>query len=141
MSHCVLNNQWIICLSHSEQLCIIATQRKAKSNALKYPTAATACQNQIAKWKSDSWRNGRALEYSPVKMVLNHGDHGVLDVLLLLGQLSRHLLLKLLAEGLDDGVAVSDLLPVYLDERKETLLGAELALVVHILRKQGLGQR
>ena len=72
--------------------------------------------------------------YSPVEMVLHHGDHGVLDVLLVLGQLSGHLLLELLGEGLDDHVAVSNLLPIELNEGQEAFLGSELASVIHVLK-------
>ena len=67
-------------------------------------------------------------------MVLHHGDHGVLDVLLVLAQLSGHLLLELLGEGLDDHVAVSNLLPIELNEGQETFLGPELAFVIHVLK-------
>ena len=75
-------------------------------------------------------------QYSPVEMVLDQLDHGVLDVLLVLAQLSGHLLLKLLGESLDDHVAVGDLLPVELNEGQEAFLGAELALVIHILQNE-----
>ena len=68
-------------------------------------------------------------------MILNHGNHGMLNVLLVLAQLGRHLLLELLGEGLDDHVAVCDLLAVELDEGQHPLLGAVLALVVHILKQ------
>ena len=74
------------------------------------------------------------LYYSPVEMVLHHGNHGVLDVLLVLAQLSGHLLLKLLGEGLDDHVAVSNLLPIELNEGQEAFLGSELASVIHVLK-------
>ena len=67
-------------------------------------------------------------------MVLHHGNHGVLDVLLVLGQLSGHLLLKLLGEGLDDDVAVRNLLPIELNEGQEAFLGSELAFVIHVLK-------
>ena len=73
-------------------------------------------------------------QYSPVEMVLDQLDHGVLDVLLVLAQLSGHLLLKLLGEGLDDHVAVSNLLPIELNEGQEPLLGSELAFVIHVLK-------
>ena len=72
--------------------------------------------------------------YSPVEMVFHHSDHGVLDVLLVLAQLGRHLLLELLGEGLDDHVAVSNLLPIELNEGQETFLGPELAFVIHVLK-------
>ena len=72
--------------------------------------------------------------HSPVEMVFHHGDHGVLDVLLVLAQLGRHLLLELLGEGLDDHVAVSNLLPIELNEGQETFLGPELAFVIHVLK-------
>ena len=67
-------------------------------------------------------------------MILNHGNHGMLNVLLVLAQLGRHLLLELLGEGLDDHVAVSNLLPIELNEGQEPLLGAELAFVIHVLK-------
>ena len=73
-------------------------------------------------------------QYSPVEMVFHHGDHGMLDVLLVLAQLGRHLLLELLGEGLDDHVAVSNLLPIELNEGQEPLLGSELAFVIHVLK-------
>ena len=38
-------------------------------------------------------------ERLPVEMVLDHGEHGVLDVLLLGAQLHRHLSLKLLGQA------------------------------------------
>ena len=69
-----------------------------------------------------------------MKMVLHHGNHGVLDVLLVLGQLSRHLLLQLLGEGLDDHVAVRNLLSIELNEGQEAFLGSELAFVIHVLK-------
>ena len=69
-----------------------------------------------------------------MKMVLHHGNHRVLNVLLVRGQLGRHLLLELLGEGLDDHVAVSNLLPIELNEGQEPLLGAELAFVIHVLK-------
>ena len=77
---------------------------------------------------------------SPVKMVLHHGNHRVLDVLLVRSQLSWHLLLELLGQGLDDHVAVGDLLSVELNEGQEALLGAVLALVVHILQNEIIQQ-
>ena len=67
-------------------------------------------------------------------MILNHGNHGMLNVLLVLAQLGRHLLLELLGEGLDDHVAVSNLLPIELNEGQETFLGPELAFVIHVLK-------
>ena len=89
-----------------------------------------------------------------MKVVLDHGDHRVLHILLVLAQLRGHLLhtttlsikistqylhdiylLKLLGEGLDDHVAVCDLLAVELDEGQHPLLGAVLAFVVHILKQ------
>ena len=73
-------------------------------------------------------------QYSPVEMVLDQLDHGVLDVLLVLAQLSGHLLLKLLGEGLDDHVAVRNLLSIELNEGQEPLLGSELAFVIHVLK-------
>ena len=69
-----------------------------------------------------------------MEVVFHHGDHRVLDVLLVLAQLGRHLLLELLGEGLDDDVAVSNLLSIELNEGQETFLGAELAFVIHVLK-------
>ena len=79
-------------------------------------------------------RSWDSCQYSPVEMVFHHGDHGVLDVLLVLAQLSGHLLLKLLGEGLDDHVAVRNLLSIELNEGQEAFLGSELAFVIHILK-------
>ena len=88
-----------------------------------------------------------------MKVVLDHGDHRVLHILLVLAQLRGHLLhttrlsikistlylhdiylLKLLGEGLDDHVAVRNLLSIELNEGQETFLGSELAFVIHILK-------
>ena len=69
-------------------------------------------------------------------MILNHGNHGMLNVLLVLAQLGRHLLLKLLGESLDDHVAVGNLFPVELNEGEQSLLGAMLALMIHILQNE-----
>ena len=43
-------------------------------------------------------------------MVFDHGYHGMLDVLLVLAQLGRHLLFELLGKRLDDHVGVGKLL-------------------------------
>ena len=67
-------------------------------------------------------------------MILNHGNHGMLNVLLVLAQLGRHLLLELLGEGLDDHVAVRNLLSIELNEGQQAFLGSELAFVIHILK-------
>jgi hypothetical protein len=66
-------------------------------------------------------------------MILDHGDHGVLNVLLLGRQALVHVLLELLGQGLDDDVGVADLLAVQLDEGQEAALGAELGVVGNIL--------
>ena len=90
-------------------------------------------------------------------MVLNHGHHGVLHVLLILSQLGGHFLcganfvkifkhntsrdgylVKLLGKSLDDHVAICDFLAVELNEGQHSLLGAVLALVVHILKIRAL---
>merc|ERR1719251_30091 len=66
-------------------------------------------------------------------MILNHGHHSVLHVLLILSQLGWHFLVKLLGKSLDDHVAICDFLAVELNEGQHSLLGAVLALVIHIL--------
>ena len=43
---------------------------------------------------------------------------------------------KLLEESLDDHVAVGNLFSVELDEGQQTLLGAMLALMIHILQNE-----
>ena len=45
-------------------------------------------------------------------MILDHGDHRVLNVLLLVGQPLVHVLLELLGQRLDDDVGVADLLAI-----------------------------
>ena len=55
-------------------------------------------------------------------MILDHGDHCVLNVLLLIGQTLVRILLELLGQGLDDDVGVADLLSVQLDEGQEAAL-------------------
>merc|ERR1719209_1802641 len=72
------------------------------------------------------------VHHCPVQMVLNHGDHSMLYVLLLGTQLSWHLLAKLCCKGFDDHVRVSNLLSIELYEGQHPLLRAELALVIHI---------
>ncbi len=72
----------------------------------------------------------------PLKMILDHGDHRVLNVLLFGGQSFVHVLVELLCQGLDDDVGVADLLPVQLDERKKAALGAELGVVGNILKSK-----
>ena len=67
-------------------------------------------------------------------MILDHGDHCVLNVLLLGCQALVHVLLELLGQGLDDDVGVADLLAVQLDEGQEAALGAELGVVGNILK-------
>ena len=70
----------------------------------------------------------------PLQMILDHGDHRVLDVLLLVGQALVRVLLELLGQGLDDDVRVADLLAVQLDEGQEAALRAELRVVSHVLK-------
>ena len=67
-------------------------------------------------------------------MILDHGDHRVLDVLLLVGQALIRVLLELLGQGLDDDVRVADLFAVQLDEGQEAALRAELRVVSHVLK-------
>ena len=63
LSHCVLNNQWIIGLSHSTCLCVIALQRKAKSNTLKLQPrnglSESNCEVEI--WQLEEWESARVL--------------------------------------------------------------------------------
>ena len=69
-------------------------------------------------------------------MILDHGDHRVLNVLLLVGQPLVHFFLELLGQRLDDDVGVADLLAVQLDEGQEAALGAELRVVGDILEQK-----
>ena len=67
-------------------------------------------------------------------MVLHHGDHGMLHVLLLGCQVGcRVLLLELGSQLLDDGVGVGDLLAIQLNEGQQPPLGSELGVVVNVL--------
>jgi hypothetical protein len=60
-------------------------------------------------------------------VVLHHGDHGVLHILLVRCEIvGRVLLLELGGQLLDDVVGVADLLAVQLGERQQTSLGPQL---------------
>lgn len=70
----------------------------------------------------------------PNKVVLNHSDHGMGNVLLFLGEVGVDVLAEALRQLLDDDRAVCDLLSVDLHERKLPLLRPQLRLMVHILK-------
>lgn len=72
----------------------------------------------------------------PVQVVLQHRDHRVGNVALFLGQGRVQILLVALAELLDDDGRVGDLLSVHLNERQLSLLGAQLQLVVNVLKRR-----
>ena len=67
-------------------------------------------------------------------MILHHGDHSVLNVLLVGLQAVVHVLLKGLAQALDDQVGVADLLAVELHKGQKAALRAKLGVVSHILK-------
>lgn len=68
------------------------------------------------------------------EVVLHHGDHGVLNVLLLGREAGGGILLFVLGRQLfDDKVRVTNLLAVELDEGQHTPFGAQLGVVVDIL--------
>lgn len=73
----------------------------------------------------------------PEQVVLDHRDHGVRNVALLLRQLRVQVLVELLAQITDDDVRVGDLGAVQLDERQLALLGAQSHLVVDVLFRWG----
>lgn len=75
-----------------------------------------------------------------MEMIVNHGHHGVLHTELILAHAFIHVLVQFLAQGLDDEFGIGDFLSVVLDERQETTLGSQFAIVVHILEdNQGEG--
>ena len=67
-------------------------------------------------------------------VVVDHGHHGVLHAPLVLAEAVVHVLAELLAERVDDELAVGDLLPVELDEGQEPAFGAQLVLVLDVLQ-------
>lgn len=75
--------------------------------------------------------------YSPEEVVVHHGAHGVLHPLLLRPHAGVQVLLQALAQLSDDELGVGDLLPVQLHEGQQAALGAELAVVVHVLERGG----
>lgn len=70
----------------------------------------------------------------PDEVVLQHGNHGVSNVSLFLGQGGIQVLLVALGQLLDDDGRVGDFLSIDLDEWQLSLLGAQLQLVVDVLR-------
>ena len=66
-------------------------------------------------------------------VVVDHGHHGVLHAPLVLAEADVHVLAELLAEAVDDDLAVGDLLPVELDEGQEAAFGAQFVLVLDVL--------
>lgn len=70
----------------------------------------------------------------PDEVVLQHGNHGVSNVSLFLGQGGIQVLLVALGQLLDDDGRVGDFLSIDLDEWQLSLLGAQLQLVVDVLQ-------
>ena len=68
-------------------------------------------------------------------MVLNHGDHGVLYILLF-SRKAGLVLAKLVGQLLDDEVRVADLFTVELDKGQKSSFGAKFGVVVDVLRKE-----
>ena len=67
-------------------------------------------------------------------VVVDHGHHGVLHAPLVLAEAVVHVLAELLAERVDDELAVGDLLPVELDEGQQAALGPQLVPVLDVLQ-------
>lgn len=76
--------------------------------------------------------------YSPVEVVVNHGHHSVLNSHLVASHSLIHVLVQLLAQGLDDELRVGDFLTIQLNEGQKTTLGTEFAIVVHILKTNNI---
>lgn len=72
----------------------------------------------------------------PDQVVLQHGNHGVSNVSLLLGQGGVQVLLVALGQLLDDDGRVGNFLSIDLDEWQLALLGTQLQLVVNVLRER-----
>ena len=66
-------------------------------------------------------------------MIFKHGIHCVLNILLILRELSGHLLIVLLSKSFDDYVGIGNLISIYLHKGKHPLSWPELALVIDIL--------
>ena len=72
------------------------------------------------------------MAHLPLEMVLHHGHHGMLHVLLLGCQVGcRVLFLELGSQLLDDGIGVIDLLTIQLNKGQKPPLRSELAVVVN----------
>ena len=68
-------------------------------------------------------------------MILHHGDHGMLDILLVGTQASsRVLLAKLGCQFLDDNVGIANLLSIQLHEGEHAPLRSEFGVVVDVLQ-------
>ena len=74
-------------------------------------------------------------------VVVDHGHHGVLDAPLVLAEAVVHVLAQLLAQRVDDELAVGDLLPVELHERQQAALRAELVPVLDVLQRIEGGEK
>lgn len=75
-------------------------------------------------------------DYHPHQVVLDHGDSGVRHVALLHAESSVKVIAETLRQLPDDYGAVRYFFPVELDERQLAFLGAELQLVVNILKQK-----
>jgi hypothetical protein len=69
------------------------------------------------------------------QMVLDHGNHGVRNVLLLFGQASVDVLVESLRKLLDDRGRVTDLSAIEFNEWQLSFFRVELELVVNILQR------
>lgn len=67
-------------------------------------------------------------------MVFQHGNHGVSNVALFLGQGGIQVLFVALGQFLDDDGRIGDFLSINLDEWQLSLLGAQLQFMIDILR-------
>ena len=74
-------------------------------------------------------------QHHPDEMVLQHRNHRVGNVALLLGQGGVQVLVVARRQLLHDDGRVGNLLPIDLDERQLSLLRAQLQLMVDVLRR------
>ena len=68
-------------------------------------------------------------------MILHHGDHGMLDILLFGAQAGSGVFLaKLGRQFLDDNVGIANLLSIQLHEGKQAPLRSEFGVMVDVLQ-------
>ena len=76
------------------------------------------------------------MAHLPLEMVLNHGNHSMLYVLLFGCQVCCGVLFfEFGGQLFDDDVGVADFFTVQLNKRQQTSFGSELGVVVNALEK------